>query len=211
MLLMPPVTTELLQQRNPLSAFIPGPSDFFFTGSSSLSSQSASVPPIENDKWNSESYTYRSVGVNAFQGRKCHGYWAVVTGSSHTSITENTFPFLKGSSEGTTLSAKVLMDDHPSLVIRSGIFLLARLLSKIICWCKPRQFRSLTASTLSSITFHWPTVQLVSSAPAKGDLITALIFPCLWPSKPERIEWDLWVEMKQQSWFETTTCFYLGL
>jgi len=122
-----------LQQLRSLSAFIPGPSDFFLTGSSSLSSQSASVPPIENNEQNSEHYTYRSGGVNAIQAGSCHSYQAVVTGSSPTTITESRNPFLKDSSEGTTLTAKVFMDNHPSLVICSGIFLLDRLLSKIIC------------------------------------------------------------------------------
>lgn len=71
--IMSPVTTPLQEQRN-LSAFIPGPSDFFFTGSSSLSSQSASVPPMENNEPKSEHYTYRNGGVNAIQDAKCYAY-----------------------------------------------------------------------------------------------------------------------------------------
>lgn len=54
-------------------------------------------------------------------------------------VTESIFPFIKDSSEGTTPLAKVFMDDHPSCNLQWR-FLLDKLLSKTICWCKPRQF-----------------------------------------------------------------------
>lgn len=155
------------------SAFIPGPSDFFLTGSSSLSSQSASLPPPANNEQTSECYTYRSAGVNAIQARKSCSYKAVVTGSSSTTMTESTFPFPKHSNEGTTLSVKVLVHGWPSLSHNlQWCFLLDRLLREIICWCKPRYFLSHSLATFSSLTFCWLT--LISLSPAKDNLSRAL-------------------------------------
>lgn len=199
----------ILTAENP-SAFIPGPSDFFLTGSSSLSSQSASLPPPANNKHTSESYTYKNAAVNAIQAGKCYSYLAVMSGSSPTTITESTFPFPKHSGEGTTPSVKVFMDDHPSLVICSDVFLLGRLLSEIICWCKPRYFLS-HFSTLSSLTFllthTWAHFYI--SCKGQPEQCSDLLLPL--PTKPEGVQWDLQADMKQQSCFDTTTCIYLGL
>lgn len=106
---------------------------------------------------------------------------------------------------------KVSMDDHPSLVICSGIFLLDKLLSKIICGCKMQVISQLhlvqpSAASPSTDSHSRSLVQLLQSATSSP----------LWSSPASDLANQNALSgtfrLKRSSGcFESTSCFYLGL